>query len=249
MFDGSTWHDEDSPTSVIGIAKGLIIWLRQNVHLLPECCYLLQHVLVKLELLDQVYCEHSIESTLAAARADNFYYPQNGSQKRPEQVQWATCIAGEGKKIDKGILVIRAMGVVTPLPALADVTTPPAGVAQRRWDFTGVQAVVDLACMHDAMNNLGGHSKKINPLLRIAKCTNFSILFSSVGALLWRRGVLLLMLTNKGWVDGNGSNSGGGFGKPRGGRETRGGGDGLEGPCGGATWVGVGDSLGDDEEV
>ncbi|GJR69302.1 hypothetical protein Tco_0015367 [Tanacetum coccineum] len=47
-----------------------------------------------------------------------------------------------------------------------------------------------------------------------------------------RRGVLLLMLTNKGWVDGNGSNSGGGFGKPRGGRETRGGGDGLEGPSG-----------------
>ncbi|GKE12575.1 hypothetical protein Tco_1416126 [Tanacetum coccineum] len=40
--------------------------------------------------------------------------------------------------------------------------------------------------------------------------------------------VLLLMLTNKGWVDGNDSNPGGGFGKPRGGRETRGG-DGLEG--------------------
>ncbi|GJV92659.1 hypothetical protein Tco_1540472 [Tanacetum coccineum] len=40
------------------------------------------------------------------------------------------------------------------------------------------------------------------------------------------------MLTNKGWVEGNGSNPGGGFGKPRGGRETRGGGDGLEGPGG-----------------
>nr|GEY17794.1 copia protein [Tanacetum cinerariifolium] len=45
-----------------------------------------------------------------------------------------------------------------------------------------------------------------------------------------RRGVLLLMLTNKGWVDGNGSNLGGGFGKPGGGRDTHGGGDGLEGP-------------------
>ncbi|GJW71159.1 zf-CCHC domain-containing protein, partial [Tanacetum coccineum] len=56
------------------------------------------------------------------------------------------------------------------------------------------------------------------------------------------------MLTNKGWVDGNGSNPGGRFGKPGGGRETRGGGDGLEGPGGGATWVGVRDSLGDDEE-
>nr|GEU50914.1 hypothetical protein [Tanacetum cinerariifolium] len=35
---------------------------------------------------------------------------------------------------------------------------------------------------------------------------------------------------NLGWVDGNGLNWGGGFGKLAGGRETRGGGDGLEGP-------------------
>nr|GEY77200.1 hypothetical protein [Tanacetum cinerariifolium] len=47
-----------------------------------------------------------------------------------------------------------------------------------------------------------------------------------------RRGVLLLMLTNNGLVDGNGSNLGGGFGKPGGGRETHGGGDRLEGPGG-----------------
>ncbi|GJZ60047.1 hypothetical protein Tco_0615863 [Tanacetum coccineum] len=57
-------------------------------------------------------------------------------------------------------------------------------------------------------------------------------LFSSGGALLWRRGVLLLMLTNRGWVNGNGSNPSGGFGKSRGGLETRGGGDVLEGPSG-----------------
>ncbi|GJW52234.1 hypothetical protein Tco_0093585, partial [Tanacetum coccineum] len=57
-------------------------------------------------------------------------------------------------------------------------------------------------------------------------------MFSSGGALLLRRGVLLLMLTNKGWVDGNGSNPGGGFGKSEGGLETYGGGDGLEGPGG-----------------
>nr|GEV16837.1 hypothetical protein [Tanacetum cinerariifolium] len=79
--------------------------------------------------------------------------------------------------------------------------------------------------------------------------TTLTNMLWSGGALLWRRGVLLLMLTNKGWVDGNGSNPGSGFGKPGGGRETHGGGDGLEGPGGGATWVGVGDSLGDDEEV
>ncbi|GJY36128.1 hypothetical protein Tco_0421506, partial [Tanacetum coccineum] len=40
------------------------------------------------------------------------------------------------------------------------------------------------------------------------------------------------MLTNKGWVDGNGSNPGGGFGKSGGGHETSGGGDGLDGPDG-----------------
>ena len=32
-------------------------------------------------------------------------------------------------------------------------------------DFTGVPAVVDLACMRDAMNMLGGDSNKINPLV------------------------------------------------------------------------------------
>ncbi|GJY45316.1 hypothetical protein Tco_0434379 [Tanacetum coccineum] len=59
--------------------------------------------------------------------------------------------------------------------------------------------------------------------------------FSSGGAFLWRRGVLLLMLTNKDWVDGNGSNSGGGFRKSGGGRETPGG-DGLEGPIASYPW-------------
>lgn len=32
-------------------------------------------------------------------------------------------------------------------------------------DFTGVPAVVDLACMRDAMKNLGDDPKKINPLV------------------------------------------------------------------------------------
>lgn len=34
-------------------------------------------------------------------------------------------------------------------------------------DFTGVPAVVDLACMRDAMNKLGSDSNKINPLVII----------------------------------------------------------------------------------
>ncbi|GKA87419.1 hypothetical protein Tco_0809183 [Tanacetum coccineum] len=40
------------------------------------------------------------------------------------------------------------------------------------------------------------------------------------------------MLTKNGWVDGSGSNPSGRFGNPGGGRETRGGGDRLEGPNG-----------------
>ncbi|GJR95870.1 hypothetical protein Tco_0268044 [Tanacetum coccineum] len=51
------------------------------------------------------------------------------------------------------------------------------------------------------------------------------------------------MLTNNDWVDDSGSNPSGEFGNLGGGRETHGGGDGLEGP------VGVGDSLGDNDEV
>nr|GEX90839.1 hypothetical protein [Tanacetum cinerariifolium] len=51
---------------------------------------------------------------------------------------------------------------------------------------------------------------------------------------------VVVNVNKKGWVDGNGSNSGAGFGKPRGagfgkprgGRETHGGRDGLEGPDG-----------------
>lgn len=38
-------------------------------------------------------------------------------------------------------------------------------IANCSQDFTGVPAVVDLACMRDAMNRLGGDSNKINPLV------------------------------------------------------------------------------------
>src|SRR5215211_6953168 len=34
-------------------------------------------------------------------------------------------------------------------------------------DFTGVPAVVDLAAMRDAMKNLGGDPKRINPLVPV----------------------------------------------------------------------------------
>ncbi|KAI3693268.1 hypothetical protein L6452_33101 [Arctium lappa] len=42
-------------------------------------------------------------------------------------------------------------------------------------DFTGVPAVVDLACMCDAIKNLGGNSDKINPLVPVDLVVDHSV--------------------------------------------------------------------------
>ncbi|KAJ6408507.1 hypothetical protein OIU84_011763 [Salix udensis] len=42
-------------------------------------------------------------------------------------------------------------------------------------DFTGVPSVVDLACMRDAMNNLGGDFNKINPLVPVDLVIDHSV--------------------------------------------------------------------------
>ena len=46
-----------------------------------------------------------------------------------------------------------------------EIAFRPARVLMQ--DFTGVPAVVDLAAMRDAMKNLGGDPKKINPLVPV----------------------------------------------------------------------------------
>jgi aconitate hydratase A / 2-methylisocitrate dehydratase len=62
---------------------------------------------------------------------------------------------------------IRALAAWNPALAAAaaskEVSFMPARVLLQ--DFTGVPAVVDLAAMRDAIKNLGGDPKKINPLL------------------------------------------------------------------------------------
>ena len=58
---------------------------------------------------------------------------------------------------------IPALGVWDPSNAEKEVSFMPARVLLQ--DFTGVPAVVDLAAMRDAIRNLGGDPKKINPLL------------------------------------------------------------------------------------
>jgi aconitate hydratase len=48
-------------------------------------------------------------------------------------------------------------------------------------DFTGVPAVVDLAAMRDAMKNLGGEPKKINPLSAVDLVIDHSVMVDKYG--------------------------------------------------------------------
>ncbi|CAJ2646669.1 unnamed protein product [Trifolium pratense] len=58
-------------------------------------------------------------------------------------------------------------------PKLVEIPFKPARVLLQ--DFTGVPAVVDLACMRDAMNRLGGDSNKINPLVPVDLVIDHSV--------------------------------------------------------------------------
>src|SRR3954463_13800388 len=48
-------------------------------------------------------------------------------------------------------------------------------------DFTGVPAVVDLAAMRDAMKNLGGDARKINPLVPVDLVIDHSVIVDEFG--------------------------------------------------------------------
>ncbi|TXG59858.1 hypothetical protein EZV62_014431 [Acer yangbiense] len=61
----------------------------------------------------------------------------------------------------------------TTSPKQVEIPFKPARVLLQ--DFTGVPAVVDLACMRDAMNNLGGNSNKINPLVPVDLVIDHSV--------------------------------------------------------------------------
>ncbi|CAA7410763.1 unnamed protein product [Spirodela intermedia] len=58
-------------------------------------------------------------------------------------------------------------------PKQVEVPFKPARVLLQ--DFTGVPAVVDLACMRDAMNKLGSDSNKINPLVPVDLVIDHSV--------------------------------------------------------------------------
>ncbi|KAG2717007.1 hypothetical protein I3760_03G154000 [Carya illinoinensis] len=58
-------------------------------------------------------------------------------------------------------------------PKQVEIPFKPARVLLQ--DFTGVPAVVDLACMRDAMNELGSDSNKINPLVPVDLVIDHSV--------------------------------------------------------------------------
>ncbi|KAK1304755.1 hypothetical protein QJS10_CPB11g01344 [Acorus calamus] len=58
-------------------------------------------------------------------------------------------------------------------PKQVEIPFKPARVLLQ--DFTGVPAVVDLACMRDAMNRLGSDSNKINPLVPVDLVIDHSV--------------------------------------------------------------------------
>src|SRR5215204_6784422 len=60
-----------------------------------------------------------------------------------------------------------------------EIAFRPARVLMQ--DFTGVPAVVDLAAMRDAMRNLGGDPRKINPLVPVDLVIDHSVIVDAFG--------------------------------------------------------------------
>jgi aconitate hydratase len=60
-----------------------------------------------------------------------------------------------------------------------EIAFRPARVLMQ--DFTGVPAVVDLAAMRDAMKNLGGDARKINPLVPVDLVIDHSVIVDEFG--------------------------------------------------------------------
>jgi aconitate hydratase len=75
---------------------------------------------------------------------------------------------------------IRAMGLwLDAKKSDREIAFRPARVLMQ--DFTGVPAVVDLAAMRDAMVNLGGDPKKINPLANVDLVIDHSVMVDESG--------------------------------------------------------------------
>ena len=71
----------------------------------------------------------------------------------------------DGRTVTKADIEAVAAWIDNKGKAEKEIAFRPARVLMQ--DFTGVPAVVDLAAMRDAMKNLGGDPRKINPLVPV----------------------------------------------------------------------------------
>lgn len=85
----------------------------------------------------------------------------------------------DGKNVTKDDVLALAKWDPTADPSKEIAFTPARVVLQ---DFTGVPAVVDLAAMREAMQNLGGNPRKINPLAPVELVIDHSVIVDSFGS-------------------------------------------------------------------
>jgi aconitate hydratase len=85
----------------------------------------------------------------------------------------------DGRTVKKADIEAVAGWLVNKGKDETEIAFRPARVLMQ--DFTGVPAVVDLAAMRDAMKNLGGDPRKINPLVPVDLVIDHSVIVDEFG--------------------------------------------------------------------
>src|SRR6187431_1874802 len=85
----------------------------------------------------------------------------------------------DGRTVTKADIEAVAAWIDNKGKAEKEIAFRPARVLMQ--DFTGVPAVVDLAAMRDAMKNLGGDPRKINPLVPVDLVIDHSVIVNFFG--------------------------------------------------------------------
>ncbi|MFL5326553.1 MAG: aconitate hydratase AcnA, partial [Microvirga sp.] len=85
----------------------------------------------------------------------------------------------DGRTVTKADIEAVAAWIDNKGTAEKEIAFRPARVLMQ--DFTGVPAVVDLAAMRDAMKNLGGDPRKINPLVPVDLVIDHSVIVDEFG--------------------------------------------------------------------
>lgn len=85
----------------------------------------------------------------------------------------------DGRSVSKNDIISIKDWLINRGKAEREIAYRPARVLMQ--DFTGVPAVVDLAAMRDAMVNLGGDPKRINPLVPVDLVIDHSVIVNFFG--------------------------------------------------------------------